>query len=502
MNKMKSMLLSTLVIWVLSVMFSACSSEKESYLSSLPTESSLVFKLNVVQMAQKSNIMNNPMIGGFLMQAEGQIPEVLKAKFDEIKQDPRAAGLDLEKPLAVSLFFTDVEKPQIVAVAAISNGEKFDELMVKLASAEESVTIKKLNNGLQRINIKGNDEVDVIYNDNRIVMAVNMDATKLITQQAAQSILSNPNFKEFAESTTDYSLFCDYKWMTEFLKQQNRANISLPPTFELIKDCSAFVTVNFEQGKVIGKTKIYANDELKQLQETFYIKPSGKFIGLLPTDTYLAINGGGKNFSQIFDMMGEKERLEIEKLLQQAGLSLESFNSIEGDITLGIFNEANLKGIPGFILAAECKDRALFDAIKKMTNHESTESDVLNIMGYYITYIEGSLIATTQNIYEQCLAEGKIKDLNESLKKTSMKNVLEKGGLVIDFQAIANNDMLNQMKQERKIKAVLNVLKQLNSLTAQNDNLQEGSVELTFKDSSKNAMEQLISIGFSVAMTF
>ena len=83
-----------------------------------------------------------------------------------------------------------------------------------------------------------------------------------------------------------------------------------------------------------------------------------------------------------------------------------------------------------------------------------------------------------------------------------MKSTLEKGGMVIDFQAIANNEFLNKMKRDRQVKVVLNVLKQLDNLTASYDNLQEGSTELTFKDPNKNALEQLVSIGISAAMVF
>lgn len=502
MKKMKSAMLSALWTLALTVIFSACSPEKENYLSSLPSESSVVIKLNVVQMIQKSNIMNNPMINGVLMQAEGQVPAPLKGKFDEIKQDPRTAGLDLEKPLAISVIMDNLEEPQLVAVAALSDADKFDDLMVQFASTEEAIAIEKLNNGIQRIKIQGNNEADFIYNDNRIVMTIDMDATQLIAQKAEQSILNNPNIKEFAESTNDYSIFLNYNWITEVFKQQNHANISLPPTFDLIKGCSAFSTINFEQGKVEGKTKVYANDDIKQMQETFYLKPSGKFIGMLPTDTYLAFNGGAKNASQIFDMLGEKERQEAEKALQQIGLSKEIFNSIEGDVTLGIINDTNPMGIPGFILAAECKDSNLFEAIKKITNTESVEGNLVNILGYFITYVDGSLIATTESIYNQCLAEGEIKDLKESLKNTPMKNALEKGGMTINFQAIADNDQLNKMKGKREIKAILNALNQLNDFVAQYDNLQEGSAVLTFKDPNKNALEQLISIGFSTAMTY
>ena len=82
-----------------------------------------------------------------------------------------------------------------------------------------------------------------------------------------------------------------------------------------------------------------------------------------------------------------------------------------------------------------------------------------------------------------------------------MDKILKKGGIVVDFQAIAQNPLLNQMKGDRKVASVLNVLKQLNYLTAQYENLEESSAELTFKNSSKNALEELISIGISAAMS-
>ena len=103
---------------------------------------------------------------------------------------------------------------------------------------------------------------------------------------------------------------------------------------------------------------------------------------------------------------------------------------------------------------------------------------------------------------KQCLAEGKIKDLSESWESTSLANVLKKGGIVVDFQAIANNELLKQMKHNREVNATLTILKQLSYLTAQYENMQEGKAELTFKDSSKNALEQLISIGIGAAMAY
>lgn len=497
MKQMKSMVLYALMVLVQIAMFSSCSSEKENYLTSLPAESSLVIKVNATQMVQKSNIMNNPMVGALFMQIESNVPTSLKEKFDEIKQDPRSSGLDLEKPLAISVVLNDLNKPQIAAVAAISDATKFDELMTQMASAENEFQIEKTDKGMQKILIPGNDEADIVYNDNRILVTVGMDAEKLIAQDAQQSILSNPNFKKFAESTDDYSIFFDYNWVTQALKQQGQ--LELPPTIELMKGSSIFFTINFEQGKVVGNAEVYANDELKKYQEKFYINPSGKFIGLLPESTYLAISGGAKNLAEIFDMMGEKDRQMVENSLQNMGLSKEILNTIEGETTLGIFDDSNPLGIPGFVLAAECNDRSLFDAIKKLTNNESTEGDVLNIMGYYIVYIDGALIATTQSIYDQCLADGKIKELNH--RNPIMDKVLKKGGIVIDFQAIAQNPLLNQMKGDRKVASVLNILNQLNYLTAQYESLEKSNTELTFKDSSKNALEQLISIGIGVAMS-
>ena len=137
-----------------------------------------------------------------------------------------------------------------------------------------------------------------------------------------------------------------------------------------------------------------------------------------------------------------------------------------------------------------------------MTENASTEGDVINIMDYYIAFIDNTLIATTKNIYDQCLAEGKIKDLSDNLKSTPLADALKKGGMVIDFQAIANNELLNQMKDNREVNATLTVLKQLNYLAAHYENIQEGKAELVFKDSSKNALEQLISIGISAAIAY
>ena len=169
MKQMKSMVLYALMVLVQIAMFSSCSSEKENYLTSLPAESSLVIKVNATQMVQKSNIMNNPMVGALFMQIESNVPTSLKEKFDEIKQDPRSSGLDLEKPLAISVVLNDLNKPQIVAVAAISNATKFDELMTQMASAENEFQIEKTDKGMQKILIPGNDEADIVYNDNRIL---------------------------------------------------------------------------------------------------------------------------------------------------------------------------------------------------------------------------------------------------------------------------------------------------------------------------------------------
>ena len=72
MKKMKSLLLSTLLLSIIGI-FSACSSEKESYLSSIPAESSMVIKVNAIQLVNKSNILNNPLVGGLLMQAEQSV---------------------------------------------------------------------------------------------------------------------------------------------------------------------------------------------------------------------------------------------------------------------------------------------------------------------------------------------------------------------------------------------------------------------------------------------
>lgn len=513
MKKTKNLLLSILLMTIIG-MFSACSPEKDNYLSSIPAESAMVFKLNTAQLLTKSNLLNNPLITGVLMQADQAVPEALKAKYEEIKKNPEASGIDFQKPLAIAVELfnlyttsaTAFDKVSVDAVIAISDAKKFDELMKSLSESESSITITEAD-GFKQVNFP-DKTISMAYNDTRAVMVYGQERTaaSLVNLKAEASMLAQPDFAEFASNDKDCSIFMDYTWaMNAVVETQKSMNVPVPYSpqlMEYIKDMSAYGSLNFETGKVVGNMKVYLSGDAKKYMEEFYIKPNGKLIGLLPADTYLGFNFAIKNYSQCLKYIGEEVRQQIEKQLKQYGLSEEIIDNVHGDILIGIYQDADNAMIPGIVVAAQCKDRTLFNKVKELMN-VSTEGDMFEIpnIGHCVTYVDNTLVISPKKLYDQCLASGSIKAWANSWKGTSMGKTLEKGGMAIDFQAICKNKFLSEMANNRQGAMTLSVLKQLESFTIQMNNMQETSSELNLTDKNKNALEQLITIGINAAMT-
>ena len=504
MKKMKTLLFSTLLLTIVG-MFSACSSEKENYLSSLPVQSSIVFKFNSAQLITKSNVTNNPFVNGMLMQAVQNIPESLKEKYEEIMNNPNESGIDIQKPIAAAVLMDKRQKPNIVSVIAINNVKKFDELMERVTETEPSITIIKTDNA--KIVKLPDDVFSIAYNDSRIVMAYgqDMNAVSLVNQKADDSMLAHPNFTGFAADDKDCSMFIDYAWITEQMAEAQKnlhssASVS-PQLMECMKGMSIYGSLNFETGKVVGDMKIYPSDAFKKYLEEFYMKPSDKLIGLLPSDSYLGFNFAIKNYSQCLKYINEEMRQQIDEIFKQYGLTEEIIDNIHGDILMGVYQDPYNAMVPGIVLAIQCKDRTLYNKLKELMMI-TTESDMFEIpnMGYCVTYVDDVLVISTKALYNQCLASGEIKTWGNSWKNTSMGQVLKKGGIAIDFQAISKNPLLIQMSGNKELAMMLSVFKQLEILTMQMESMQKSQTELILVNKNKNALEQLIAIGIGAAM--
>lgn len=513
MKKIQSLLFCSLVILTFIGMLSACSSEKENYLSSLPDKSSMVFKLNTAQLVTKSNILNNPMVSGLLMQADQQVPDALKDKFNEIKNDPAAAGIDLQKPLAIAIEMGNIDfnspkessQPAVVFVVAVDNVDKFDGLMKDVVESEPSITLSDIE-GVKQLHLP-EEGLSMAYNDSRIVMAYgeNMSAVSLVNQKVEESMLVQPDFADFAANSQDCSLFMDYGWILNTAleaQKSGKAPIAISPQLEeYIKDMSLYGFMNFESGKVVGGMEVYPSEKAKDYIDQFYMKPTSELVGLLPENSYLGFNFAIKNYSDCLKYLGEKERQQIEQLLQEYGLTTEIIDNVHGNILMGIYEDADNALIPGIVLALQCKDHTLFNKVKEMM-HITEEGDSFSIpnMGYLVSYVDDVVILSTQGLYDQCLASGNIRSWDKSWEGTTMGKALSKGGLAIDFQAISKNALLKQFSGNKETAVALSVLKQLESFTLQMEDKLETSSELILVDKDKNALEQLIAIGIGAAM--
>jgi len=513
MKKTKSLLLNILLLSIVG-MFSACSPEKGNYLSSLPAESAMVFKINTAQLATKSNLLDNSIINVFIKQVGQTVPETLKTKFEEIKKDPKASGIDFQKPLAIAIEVFDLyltsttafDKTSVDVIAAICDVKKFDGLMKSVCDTEPSITITEAE-GFKQVNFP-DKTISMAYNDTRAVMVYGQERTaaSLVNQKAEASMLAQPNFAEFASNDKDFSMFLKYAWMTDVVTKAQTGmkipNPYSPQLMEYMKDMKAYGFLNFETGKVVSGMKAYLPDDAKKYMEKLYIKPNGKLLGLLPADTYLGFNFAIKNYSQCLECFGEKARQQIEEQFKQYGLSEEIIDNIHRDILLGIYQDPGNAMIPGIVVAAQCKDRTLFNMVKEKMKI-STEGDMFEIpnLGYCVAYVDNTLILSSKKLYDQCLASGSIKAWNKSWENTAMRKALEKGGIAIDFQAISKCPLFSQTGGDKQTAMILSALKQLESFTMLMENMQETTSELNFTDKNKNALELLIAMGLEAAIT-
>ena len=500
MKKMQAFLHNVALAVVCIGMLVACTSEEEeNYLSSIPADAFITFKADLCQLVRKSNILDNPLVSAIWMQVEREIPESSKADIEALKENPSALGIDLERPMAIALWTTDSKKPQVMAVVAVSDKEKCDRLFNELAGKNSGINISDAGNGIRKITLADSQEVSMAYNKSRLVCAFNADAVSLTSQKASVSLLSKKNAGGFIGSRKDLAFYIDYSTLCEVLQRQS-PQMTTSPLLGMMKESALFGESNFEQGRIVCDVQMYGSKELQEYGNMYHQIPTGKYLGLVPADSYLVISGACRDISKIMaKCLSGKDMQALDAQLQQNGLDRSIFDCIDGDITLGIGDHTL---VPDLVLAVSCKDRSLFDAIRKLAPFPAEGDNLLKIpvVGYYIAYIDHTLLVTSQHIYNECLSSGKLGELTESFKKSSRNASLKKGGILIDFKGLADSQLWEQFNGDAQTEQMRHVLGRMGTLTAYSHDAMSGHMEITMQDQSKNALEQLIAIGLGIAM--
>lgn len=502
MKKLKTLMCRMLLGCAIVCMAAACSSKEDNYLNALPAQSTVVLKMNIPQMIQKSNLLNNALAQGLLMQVEMGIPAELKDKYAELKKNPAACGLDIQKPMAMAVEMKSMDKMQFVATLAVNDADKLNELLKAVAASDNELSLSDAGNGITRVALKSQPDFQCAFNSSRLVIASGTDAQAAVAQTAENSMMAHKDFAEFAENQNDYACFVDYGRALQ-LAASSLPSATLPPTVALLKDCALFADVNFDKGKMTGKVKIYASDELVAYQKQFFKKPKGRFLRLLPADCYLAISGAGTNLEKQLEAMGEEWNQQMNEALKSYGLSTDLLTAIDGDVLMGVYANDDAMPIPNMVLAVECKDRTLFEKTAQLLNVAIAPNEkMFEVAGlnYCVVYVDGALIAAPKALYEECLSNGSIGKVKNSLKDAPQADVFEMAGMYANFQSIAESTLWKQFGYERKIIAAQKALGQFDKATVQMKALDEVYGELTFTDSEKNALEQLINIGMGVAL--
>lgn len=256
---------------------------------------------------------------------------IKKADFDEIKdmefyreivadaknpiiaeaiEDPTKSGIDLNGRIYIStdIAKNDHERFSTHVIVPLSNASDFEKLV---ASADMEFNQE---NGLRILAPDSDSSSAMIWDDNILTinfsnqsMDVISNAKKIFDLQPEQSLAQNKDFAKVANSDHDM-----VTWMTTNTLAKNPA-AKMAFTFididaSALKENYIHGYGDFENGKIVGHTDFYFNDELEDelLNRLFHENQGADFSKVLPSDDLAFAMTGAINFRGIDKFLSER----------------------------------------------------------------------------------------------------------------------------------------------------------------------------------------------------
>ena len=194
------------------IMMTSCG-KSDDYASAIPADAVFVAKINVASMVKKSAVMSTPDIKDQIEAAIEETPENLRAKVQEIKDNPENSGIDFSKPVYFAV--TSVSRSRAMVVAAVKDRKKVEELF-KTFGEDPSANMEVVKRGAFSEVETGEDFCKLAFGDNSVVFSFNFDgksaedAVSLLSQESSKSILSDNRFDQLLGEGSDFAMYYDY----------------------------------------------------------------------------------------------------------------------------------------------------------------------------------------------------------------------------------------------------------------------------------------------------
>lgn len=480
--------------------------QRTDHFAAIPADACVVMKVSAGQLLGKSNIAELEEWNDLIDEAREEIDDSdLEELFDKVVKDPSTSGFDLAAPMALSV--SNIENPQIMFVAAVDDREVLEANIQTILDAQGSDDVKmKIEDDYTTLRNKHDKSVDVAFDDDRFVVVVSPNgsakkATRFVEQKKDESVLSNASIGDFIASTDDVSLFVDGDPIYDFAKNTDLDGIVAKGfDFKSLKGVCSYTSLNFEEGKIVLRSKNYPSEELKETTEGVMKKPQGKYLDEMPEDTYAAMQygiGDLKPFIQyLLGAVPSRElnalNSELEKYFGSGATLAKVAGYFSGDFAMYV--AGNLDDLT-WGLNISC-NKKVTDAFSNLIDEESARE--------YSTwerdgddYVSVSWYDREPQFYVRMTNDG----IRISSKKQRPKNTLrgaenakylENNGGFIDFERIYEIDAVKeQLKKEAGLYAFCRLFKVLHFTSSESGYQGEMVLELT--EQKGNSLSRLIA---------
>ncbi len=488
------------LVGAVALLFAACTrGGQNDYLSAVPAESALVMKANLLNLADKSEARENPLLKERIEKKLADASPAVRRLIEKALDDPESTGIDFQRPMIVAMeaFAPSTRGALLFAVDDAAKLTDFLETAIGEGEGQEELTLARNKESKIHTLTGRNEHGSVAYDAGRLVVAYGegkTDAAAYLQLPLNKQALSIATFKEeFVRSEQDIAIYADYGQLLEF-NPYLTSGLTVSP---MVAQTQELFTMNFEAGRIVFSLQQYSNNtERKELLEKTNMPPTGKHFGYIPARNYGVLNLGLRNLSLSLEYLPREIHRMILQGLKQVKTSPSILNKIDGDFTLAVLPMQRIgeKRFPQFFIAADCTDSELFDwivqQIRKNDNSIQQVADQVYALKairlgdeyahYYLAYKENTMFFLPDSLYMRLADGDRFQALAENFAQRPLAEPLKyKSGLVVDFSVMA--------AEGGNMGRYLRRLQDLSYIQAETG----GEGVLNFTDTRTNALKQI-----------
>jgi hypothetical protein len=349
----------------MALVLTSCSKTPEN-ITLIPANTKVVVSFNVQSIAEKADLQKVAEMQIFkaLQQEIKSDNRQLAQIFDEMREDPRATGIDFKEELIGFLYQKSDKEIYTCLTAELSDDNKFKSLVKNIAEMSGKDIHIMLAEDVTYIQL--DYETLLAWDDDKAVFSVSTDYDGNKNQgknilelfKLEENISSNDAFTDFMSSRKDISMWFSYDIITS-MPQYSQLKEQMGGDY--LKGSYLNSYISFEKEKISWTFDMKFSDEYAKMFDTEKVlnkEFSNDLLKLFPAKQLLTMSYA-VNAKEYYAMMSKQKMWKSyeDAFSLNTGMELKEFiESIKGNIIISLYD---LKPAPQIAMAMELNDKTV-----------------------------------------------------------------------------------------------------------------------------------------------